>query len=220
MNNKTAIYNLFVLITILSLLAVFTSCNPSVVIEVAKDNSAVITLNIDIGATVESSLKSLMQLEDNANLFEEKDIRSSATKAGFQVKSLSFPTKTGVNLALKTNDIAKAFSTTEKVIKIEKNNLTLTISPQSLLQILNILPPEASEYLELLMAPIFTAEKLSAEEYIELIGAVYGKTLADEMSKSVLSITLIAPNKQKKVFTPKLAETLIITDKKDFTIQW
>jgi len=51
-------------------------------------------------------------------------------------------------------------------------------------EILGLISPEVGEYLAALMAPLATGEALTKTEYLTLVGSVYGKGIADEISKA------------------------------------
>jgi len=51
-------------------------------------------------------------------------------------------------------------------------------------EILGLISPEVGEYLAALMAPLATGEALTKAEYLTLVGSVYGKGIADEISKA------------------------------------
>jgi len=51
-------------------------------------------------------------------------------------------------------------------------------------EILGLISPEVGEYLSALMAPLATGETLTKTEYLTLVGSVYGKSIADEISKA------------------------------------
>jgi hypothetical protein len=51
-------------------------------------------------------------------------------------------------------------------------------------EILDLISPEVSEYLAALMAPLATGEALTKAEYLTLVGSVYGKGVADEISQA------------------------------------
>jgi hypothetical protein len=57
------------------------------------------------------------------------------------------------------------------------------------------MPADTAEYLELLMAPVFTGETMSSAEYIELLSSIYGKNIGTEMKNANLFLSLTAPSK-------------------------
>ena len=55
------------------------------------------------------------------------------------------------------------------------------------------MPEEAAEYTEFLMAPAFTGEKMSAKEYADSIGSMYGSTMRKESESSFFIFDVSAP---------------------------
>ena len=68
-------------------------------------------------------------------------------------------------------------------------NLSLNSGPE----ILALISPEISDYLSALMAPLATGEALTKAEYLTLVGSVYGRGIADEISKAVIRASLDFP---------------------------
>jgi len=60
-------------------------------------------------------------------------------------------------------------------------------------EILALISPEISDYLSALMAPLATGEALTKAEYLTLVGSVYGKGIADEISKAFVRASLEFP---------------------------
>jgi hypothetical protein len=60
-------------------------------------------------------------------------------------------------------------------------------------EILGLLSPEIAVYLEALMAPLATGEKLSKTEYLGWVESVYGKGIADEISKTSIRASINFP---------------------------
>jgi len=55
------------------------------------------------------------------------------------------------------------------------------------------MPPDTTNYTDLLMAPAFTGETMDAAEYEATVAAAYGKTLAADLGKSVFTMTINCP---------------------------
>jgi hypothetical protein len=53
-------------------------------------------------------------------------------------------------------------------------------------QILGLISPEIGDYLSALMAPLATGETLTKAEYLSLVGSVYGRGIADEISQAFI----------------------------------
>jgi len=71
--------------------------------------------------------------------------------------------------------------------------LTVKLSPATLNSLLKLMPEETAEYTEFLMAPAFTGEKMSAKEYADSIGSMYGSTMRKESESSFFIFDVSAP---------------------------
>jgi len=70
------------------------------------------------------------------------------------------------------------------VININRNN-----GPE----ILDLLSPEISDYLNALMAPIATGEEMTKREYLELVTSFYNRVISDEISSSRIRAAIDFP---------------------------
>jgi len=68
-------------------------------------------------------------------------------------------------------------------------NLSLDSGPE----ILTLISPEISDYLSALMAPLATGEPLTKTEYLVLVGSLYGRGIADEISKAAIRASIDFP---------------------------
>jgi hypothetical protein len=68
-------------------------------------------------------------------------------------------------------------------------NINLQNSPQ----ILESLSEEIAAYLNALMAPIASGEKMSKQEYIELVSSIYSKAVSDEIAASRIRASIDFP---------------------------
>ena len=88
-------------------------------------------------------------------------------------------------------------------------NLSLASGPE----ILTLISPEISDYLSALMAPLATGEAMTKAEYAALVGSVYGRGIADEISKAFIRASLEFPGQvqsaQGGTFSGRRAEFAI-----------
>jgi hypothetical protein len=96
-------------------------------------------------------------------------------------------------------------------VDLQGKSLSLSLTRDSIGEIIALLPPETKDYLDILMAPVFTGEILTPGEYKEVIGAAYGKTLASELDAAALSITLHTPGPAKTVRAPSPIQSSLKT---------
>jgi hypothetical protein len=89
----------------------------------------------------------------------------------------------------------------------------ITLSLASGPEILALISPEISDYLSALMAPLATGEAMTKAEYLTLVGSVYGKGIADEISKAAVRASIEFPGQVQSArggtFSGKRAEFAI-----------
>jgi hypothetical protein len=106
-------------------------------------------------------------------------------------------------------------------------NLSLETGPE----ILRLLSPEISNYLNALMAPITTGEKLTKTGYIALVGSVYGRGIADEIAHAVIQAFIDFPGQiqsakggtfsgRRAEFTSPLADLLVLETPLSYEVVW
>jgi len=76
---------------------------------------------------------------------------------------------------------------------------TINLSLDSGPEILSLISPEISDYLAALMAPLATGEALTKAEYLTLVGSVYGRGIADEISKAAIRASIDFPGPVQSV---------------------
>jgi hypothetical protein len=87
---------------------------------------------------------------------------------------------------------------------------TINLSLDSGPEILALISPELGDYLSVLMAPLATGESLTKTEYLTLLASIYGKGIADEISKAFFRAEIEFPGPVRSVtggtFSGKKAE--------------
>lgn len=200
------------------------SCNDEIIITYTdkslNTSSAEILVNATAPKSLEDTLVNVLGLEENVVLFTQDDVINSMNSTGFEILNLKTIGKMGLSIKLKTKDLLQNFSEVSEAVKFDKNGAEILLNDKIINKFISILPQEASEYLVLLMAPIFVGESMTPEEYIELLSTVYGPTLSDEISKSQVQLTLISPTGKKQYFTEKLVDILCGNAKNTYFIKF
>ncbi|MGI5173150.1 hypothetical protein H0R92_06065 [Treponema sp. OMZ 840] len=180
---------------ICAVLFILAGCTARASIIVNEDKSASIGLKTESGETLVQTLTAFTGTSENKTLFNEKDVRAGFEKASFTLKHLSFSGKTGMVLTADCKDLRKVDSGGALTLESDTSSdtLTLTFSPQTLNNLLKLMPDETAEYTDLLMAPAFTGEQLNETEYSEIIGNMYGSTLQKELISSFFIFDVGAP---------------------------
>jgi len=125
------------------------------------------------------------------------------------ISSVSFANKTPASIEgpvkiSRINDFLSNSKTSGFINYEQKNSAgeghcTVNFSLASGPWILSLISPEVSMYLNALMAPIATGEPMTKAEYLVLVGSVYGKGIADEISTSSIRASVNFPGAIQRV---------------------
>jgi hypothetical protein len=177
------------------------SCSPSLAVSLKNDDSADIQIVISNTESFFSNFSAFMDFsEDN---FYDKEILSS------NLQSLGF---SNINLESGKNADLKLFAQLKNISNLEEenplssafvkteNSFELQINPEKMLSVLEAIP-EMTDYLDLLMAPVYTGEELSESEYLELFASVYGESFAKDFENTNLLIQIEVLQNIKQIQT-------------------
>lgn len=241
MHKKTphTVLTAVILTVIVSTLA---SCTPSVKIDIKQDDSAKMEFSTSLSKSIEGSIRSLMGLQNNDPLYKEGPVRASLEATGLQVESINFPSMTGIEIKAGIKNINTSLNYAKDAVKVvpkgSGKEAVVQFSPQIITEALNFMPEETRTYADLLMAPVFTGEEMSPDEYLFLLSMVYGETLANELAKSVFFVEITAPSPvkqaslsdtslgsvsitgKKAVFTISLYKLLCASGKTEYIVSW
>lgn len=202
-----------VIFVVLTLLFAMTSCTPGLNISVEEDGEINYSFSATLKDVVADTVRSFTGVPESVNLFNDQQIQDSLTESGLQNVSVALPDL----LSVKISGSIKASSkkdlqvedrlptvpgaiilASEKQAANDIKTLELSLSKKVVSQVLESLPVETVEYLDLLSAPIFTGEEISSLEYVELIGAIYGATVAKALEESFVEINVSVPSSVRK----------------------
>ena len=177
------------------------SCSPSLAVSLKNDDSADIQIVISNTESFFSNFSAFMDFsEDN---FYDKEILSS------NLQSLGF---SNINLESGKNADLKLFAQLKNISNLEEenplssafvkteNSFELQINPEKMLSVLEAIP-EMTDYLDLLMAPVYTGEELSESEYLELFASVYGESFAKDFENTNLLLQIEVLQNLKQIQT-------------------
>jgi hypothetical protein len=212
-------------------------CSPAVVLDLAPEGSAKASFAAEMSPTAGTLVRRLSGSagQPEQPLYDRDAITASLAGAGLKPDSLLFPSKTGLSLSVPLRSVSE-IPGSATAYDPEKKRLTVTLSPETVSSIVAVMPAGTRDYLDLLMAPVFTGEKLGAPEYEEVLAAAYGKTLAAELGKSEFSLTVRCPAAVKSAsitppgkavktgstaaFRIPLADLLALTGTLSLTAEW
>ena len=177
------------------------SCSPSLAVSLKNDDSADIQIVISNTESFFSNFSAFMDFSED-NFYDKKILSSNLQSLGFSNINLESGKNTDLKLfaQLKNisnleeeNPLSSAFVKTE-------NSFELQINPEKMLSVLEAIP-EMTDYLDLLMAPVYTGEELSESEYLELFASVYGESFAKDFENTNLLLQIEVLQNIKQIQT-------------------
>ena len=181
-----------------ALFVLCASCTSEITLELKKDGS----VQIEFSGAAEKALAALLNSAsgitetENAQqtvIFDTKEIEYEMGTNGFSnVKAVS---KNGPDLTVSMTDKnGKSALFTSGVVTIKNGKLNATLSPQNLVKFYNSADSQTVQFLDMLLSPVFNDEKISQEEYLEVLASFYGEDIAEEIKASKFKITLKNPD--------------------------
>ncbi len=185
-----------------------TACAPSLVITTSGGNAADISFESGLSPFGGALTRRLTGSGDTtAPLYEHSAAVSSLEKAGLTVRSLSFPGGNDIDFSGSVADLTGSLITAAP----SGEEITVTLSPDTLREVMDMLPPETGDLAELLMAPVFTGEDLQPDEYLEILSAAYGERASSEIASSRCTLYIKAPKPVQDVRCSGTCRELITT---------
>ena len=170
-----------------------SGCSPRATITVDGQKAA---FDSDMTPTAEKTVRRFTGA--NAELFDRAKIEASLKKSGFAVDRVEFPKQSSLSIRASAPGLDGLFAGAVSYAPGGRK-LTVTISRATLAAATDSLSPDMRDYVELLMAPAFTGESLGEAEYLDVIRAAYGNTLADELTKSRCVLNVECPTPPKSL---------------------
>ncbi|MBQ1949215.1 MAG: hypothetical protein II367_03540 [Treponema sp.] len=200
----------------IGLAAGFCSCKSEIKITAKKDSCA-INYKTVLGAALWDTVSALSGggevLFDTAQ-FEEVFAESNLEK----VRAVS-ETKDSLDLSAELSKDKSDFINLSEMLEISQNgnSMVLTFSEKNLSALYENMPQVMQSYIDMFMAPSFTGEKMTDEEYLELVSSVYGDVVSEEIKKSVVNFTLVNVRGKSSSYSVRLLE--IINLKKELVFK-
>lgn len=206
-----------------------TGCSSKVTIQANPNKSQDVEIKIDLGKhllkTINGLTQGLGKFMDGeeipeitaANLVTKRDIENTIGTQGAKNISVANLSKEmlDIKFSLDKNSDLKNF------IEQTDNSLSLNLSGSSLQEIYFSFDEDDTMILDLLMAPCFTGEEISAEDYADVIETLYGRELANDLRTAKIDWILVAPKGVKsRTFQTTVLDFLTLTGEKKFDIQW
>ncbi len=179
----------------------FFGCSTAINASLQKDFSGSIALHTAVSHTVTSLTSSFFGTDETLNIFDLAQIQKSLEESGLKVTGLSCPSANSLAVFANTDDFSKILPEDNNFIKFSKSGsvstMKLLLSPENIQKVVALMPDETAVYTDLLVAPVFTGEEMSEEEYIELMAIAYGGQAAAELAASEVKLQFAIPGKVK-----------------------
>ncbi len=204
-----------------SLLFLMTSCGPEVNIQAYANEGASFSFQTGFSEKTTEIIKSFSGTSADMPLFTKESIGAVLKAAGVQKIVSEVPSPSEIFTSGTVENFKEVPAGKFQFISRTKNSLTLTLGPEQINRFYNLSNEESKSYLDLLMIPSITGEKLDVKGYKELLESVYGPELAEEIVSGQLKITLLSQNgKSKKTAKVSLGELLTSTKDMTWTVTW
>jgi hypothetical protein len=201
-----------------ALISAVSGCSPSVKISVGSDLKTVCDFSVSLDAQLASRLGA--RATDNSvaapsPLFDLALIQRSFQAAGFADVTATSLSAGELAVRAEAASPVAAFSAVPNVVRYTAlsngsgGQIEIAVSKETISEILAIMPDGISEYLDLLMAPLFTGENLTETEYLAVIASVYGQQTADMLKKSTLDIHFALPARADIRYYPDAAKVSV-----------
>jgi hypothetical protein len=134
-------------------------------------------------------------------------------------------------LALNGAPGGKRFITLENARETGDSRLFIVLDRETAPLLLAMISPDVRDYLSALFAPAATGDFLSRAEYLELVGDIYGRALADEIAAAKIAVTIGFPGAIASVkggtysgasarFDIALADILVLENPLEYEVVW
>ena len=193
-------------------LLAFPSCASRINGTLMGDGQADLGINAELKPNMSALIGRFAALSGTAKpgapILDGPSLAASMSRAP-GIASVSFTNKTPSSIQgpvkiSRINDFLSSGRTGGFINYEQKNSAgeghcTVNFSLASGPWILSLISPEFSMYLNALMAPIATGEAMTRAEYLVLVGSVYGKGIADEISSSSIRASVNFPGAIQRV---------------------
>lgn len=200
------------LVLLLSAIALFfTSCKSQIKITVSK-NSCTVKYSTKLGKALFDTFYAFAGETESEKIFDTDQFKEIFSEGGLKNVSAESKAIDEISIQGDTDNQNADFIAGSSIIKSSNagKNVEIDFSKSNLLAMYDKMPSIMRSYIDLFMAPVFTEEEMTDDEYLELISSVYGQILADEIKDSTIDFTVVAADGKTKKFTLKLIDLINI----------
>lgn len=218
MNMKNIYKNLLVAL-FCSVILFLTSCKSQIKITFSK-NACTVKYSTKLGKALFDTFYAFAGETESERIFDTEQFKQIFSEGGLKNVSAESKVVDEISIQGDIDGNNGDFISGSSIIKSSNNgkNVEIEFSRNNLLKMYDNMPSIMRSYIDLFMAPVFTEEEMSNEEYLELISSVYGQILADEIKTSTVDFIVVLSDGKTKQFSLELIDLINIkTDiKKNF----
>ena len=218
MNMKNIYKNLLVALFCFVILFL-TSCKSQIKITFSK-NACTVKYSTKLGKALFDTFYAFAGETESEKIFDTEQFKQIFSEGGLKNVSAESKVIDEISIQGDIDGNNGDFISGASIIKSSNNgkNVEIEFSRNNLLKMYDNMPSIMRSYIDLFMAPVFTEEEMSNEEYLELISSVYGQILADEIKTSTVDFIVVLSDGKTKQFSLELIDLINIkTDiKKNF----
>ena len=172
------------------------ACSSTAHIVIRDNTDYDLTAEFVPGSLLEKNITHLLKQKneqvDGQSIFNTQELKEAFIKEGISVQNIALQGALGLRLVC---TVPHNHELLKDVIAYDKKGrkAVLRISPENIASFLEMLPQESRDFIDMLMAPLFTGDNIPPAEYEELIGAAYGKKIAAELRSTEFVLTVDVP---------------------------
>lgn len=154
-----------------------------------------------VGAVSDDGGEVIFSADEIQKVFAEtgmRNVRSESVKA----ESLL--------IEAETSEKKDDFVSVAGLVNSDKKSYSLVFSRETLSAMYDGMPSMMKSYIDLFMAPSFSGEEMTDDEYVDLISSVYGDVVAEEIKNSKINLTLSKLDGRKQKYTVRLLDLINI----------
>ena len=189
---------LFRTLCCLAVVCITAACSSSAHIVIRDNADYNLTAEFIPSSLLEKNITHLLKQKgeqaDGQSVFNVQELKQAFSKEGISVQDIALKGALGLRLVC---TVPHNHELLKGVIDYDTKGrkTALRISPENIASFLEMLPQESRDFIDMLMAPLFTGDAIPPAEYEELIGAAYGKKIATELRSSEFVLSVDVPYK-------------------------
>ncbi len=192
-----------------SALFVFASCTNEIEIK-QTNHGTYLKYKILAGTAFTKTITSITG-EEESQIFNRTDITKMFEQTGLEEVKVVTIENNGFMCSAKLSQDKKDMISKSGIVYDEPKKLAIALSQPRLTDLYDNLSSELANYIDLFMAPSFTGETMTNDEYLDLLSSVYGEELTTELKKAKVKVSLVTLEGTSKKFSVDLINLLNLT---------